>query len=111
MATVAVKAHWSWLCDTFGCMVCRMPASIHHCLSGSIAHELGVSKSVSEKNNDWLTIPLCHNHHQGAQGIHTIGVLTWEEQFGSQLSFLDRVNGHITSFDLFERAGLQRRKP
>lgn len=44
-----------------------------------IALGLGATKMVElhhtgmpDQRNDWLVIPLCDCHHQGAQGIHTL---------------------------------------
>jgi hypothetical protein len=35
-------------------------------------------------------IPLCFNHHQGAEGIHTLGTKAWERHFDvSQQDLLD----------------------
>lgn len=35
-------------------------------------------------------IPLCHNHHQGPEGIHTMGTKAWERAFNvSQKDLLD----------------------
>jgi hypothetical protein len=49
-----------------GCLICRLmgflgtPASAHHCFD------------TSDKD-DFLTIPLCPEHHQGATGFHGLG--------------------------------------
>lgn len=101
--TNELKEYWTFLRD-IGCMVCRGPTNIHHCVGGSIS-DAGIGRAMSRKNNDWLVIPLCHNHHQGSQGLHTIGVRTWEQQFGSQRSFVEALALRV-SFPLLERAGL-----
>ena len=37
-------------------------------------------------------IPLCFNHHQGADGIHTLGTKAWEKRFDvSQVDLLNEV--------------------
>ena len=49
-----------------GCVICHQqlgygtPAQVHH---------IG---DTSERS-DWLTIPLCYEHHQGATGFHGLG--------------------------------------
>jgi len=49
-----------------GCIICRnmglgdTPASAHHCFDTAM-------------RNDFLTIPLCKEHHQGARGFHGMG--------------------------------------
>ena len=34
-------------------------------------------------------IPLCHHHHQGGEGIHTLGTKIWEEKYGTQEDLLN----------------------
>ena len=46
------------------------------------------SAGTGQRTGDDCAIPLCLNHHTGAEGIHTIGVLTWEARYGSQLEML-----------------------
>ena len=52
---------------SLGCVVCRrilgreyVPAQVHHI-------------GDSSERSDWLTIPLCPEHHQGATGFHGAG--------------------------------------
>lgn len=35
-------------------------------------------------------ICLCHNHHQGADGIHTIGRKAWQEIHGTEAEVFER---------------------
>lgn len=67
-----------------GCMVCQSPAQIHHASGGSLRGQSGMGL----RSADDLALPLCMSHHTGAEGIHTIGVLTWEARFGTQLEML-----------------------
>ncbi len=70
------KRHKAILADS-GCLVCRHmfgiedgPVTLHHLRSG------GWGKG------DYKTlIPLCHYHHQGEGGIHTLGTKAWERKF------------------------------
>lgn len=61
----ASKAHMDRVRE-IGCILCRqmgdfnVPASAHHIMDN-------VARS------DWLTIPLCHFHHQGGGGFHYLG--------------------------------------
>jgi hypothetical protein len=64
---VNVKQHLEAIAS-LGCVVCRrildagyVPAMPHHIGS-------------PDERNDWLTIPLCHEHHQGSQGVHVSGL-------------------------------------
>jgi len=61
-----------WPCLAYGC---RLVGDVHHIHDGG------------EPPDDFKTIPLCHFHHQGAMGIHTLGREGWEARFGS----LDRL--------------------
>ena len=55
---------------SLGCMACRLlgygetPASLHHPRAG---------QGAAQRASDWLVIPLCHEHHQGKNGIHGHG--------------------------------------
>lgn len=62
-----------------GCCVCHALAGCHHVRSGS---------GMGQKASDFETIPLCHNHHQGSRGIHTLGVRKWQGIFGMERDFL-----------------------
>lgn len=59
-----------------GCMVCGGPAQIHHAKGGSMRYV--ESAGTGLRTGDDCALPLCANHHTGGEGIHTIGVQTWE---------------------------------
>lgn len=72
------KRHKAALAE-MGCMACRRlfphmapgPVQLHHLRTG------GWGKG------DYTTlIPLCYRHHQGQDGIHTMGTKAWEKHFG-----------------------------
>lgn len=66
-----------------GCMICAMPAEIHHIRTGQ-GHK---------RANHSEVIPLCPRHHRtGGYGvaIHA-GIKAWEEMFGTELDMLERV--------------------
>jgi hypothetical protein len=53
-----------------GCILCRVhfnaqdtPAEVHHIREGMGAM----------RRDDWLTIPLCPEHHRGQSGLHGLG--------------------------------------
>lgn len=54
-----------------GCILCRhygnegTPAQIHHLREG---------QGASQRGSDWTAVPLCREHHQGASGLHGLGV-------------------------------------
>jgi len=84
MAKSKAKAHMGRVADV-GCIVCweqlaqYVPAMVHHIRDGA---------GLSQRSSDWLTLPLCHNHHQGYDGIHSIGTRAWEGRYGTELSLL-----------------------
>jgi hypothetical protein len=55
---------------TLGCILCRhlgtpgTPASLHHPRQFA---------GAAQKASDWLQVPLCPEHHQGASGVHGLG--------------------------------------
>lgn len=72
------------------CVVCgAMPVQVHHASAGSM---IGIeSGGMGRKNGSDKALPLCLNHHTGAQGVHTIGVQTWEALYGPQSEMLEAV--------------------
>lgn len=69
-----------------GCIVCCQPAQIHHAKGGSMRYV--ESAGASQRTGDDCALPLCMRHHTGAEGIHTIGVQTWEARYGNQADML-----------------------
>lgn len=67
--------------DSLGCCICGQDSTHHH-LTG---HGYG---GRGTKASDYLTMPLCNNHHTGEQGIHRMGVDSWETIYGSQFEFI-----------------------
>ena len=80
------------LLSELGCILCGRPAEIHH-LKGL---EFGCGMVL--KANDHLTIPLCYDHHRGANGYHHLGKKTWEMKFEYQSVLLDETNSNIEIF-------------
>jgi len=82
-ATAKQRARWERLRE-LGCSVCKafMP-EIHHAKTG-----MG-----GRKNHD-LVFALCHFHHRGVKGIHTIGRKVWQEIYGTEDEHLAKV-AHI----------------
>lgn len=70
-----------------GCMICNGPAQIHHAKGGSM--RFVESAGAGLRTGDDCALPLCANHHTGREGIHTIGVQTWEARFGDQAEMLN----------------------
>jgi len=80
------------LLSEIGCCICRKPAEIHHCKG----HEFGCG--IGLKADDKYTIPLCYDHHRGANGYHTLGKRTWEGRYNSQSAMLEWTNERLDEF-------------
>lgn len=54
-----------------GCALCSIldmehtPAEVHHIRDG---------QGAAQRASDWLTVPLCPEHHRGSSGLHGLGV-------------------------------------
>ena len=78
------KARFNSLSE-YGCCICRRPAEIHHLIGFKY-------RGIAQKAKDENTIPLCVDHHRGQQGIHQIGIKTWEKAYGSQEYHLENID-------------------
>jgi hypothetical protein len=74
-----------------GCCICGQPPQIHH-LTGVKYRGMG------QKADDCYTIPLCMNHHTGAEGVHTIGKKTWEAKYRTQEELLEQTEIKIKEY-------------
>lgn len=79
--------------------------TVHHCHSGSISQN-GISRGIGQKNNDWLVICLPESLHvKSPKAIDgSIGVLTWEAKFGTQMKSLLWVCKEL-NVNVFKKAG------
>jgi len=86
--TKAEKAHKAALAES-PCVICVMLHGPHE--GGNVTlHHL---RTGGWGKGDYRTlIPLCFNHHQGKDGIHTLGTKAWERKFGvTQRELLEMV--------------------
>ena len=61
------------------CVICgAWPVQVHHCICGRFSQR---------KAGDYETIPLCYEHHLGADGIHS-GKETWVSKYGADHEYL-----------------------
>ncbi len=91
------------------CVVSMLyPVTLHHCHGGSML-DLGPAfqnPGMAERNNPFFQIPIVLKYHVGPMGIDgSTGVVEWERTFGSQVDFLEEVNGQL-DYDLWEQATL-----
>jgi len=84
----AIERQYLGKVAAIGCIICRMPAEIHHVRSGM---------GMGQRNTNFNVIPLCHKHHRtGGHGVALhAGKKTFEEKFGTELELLERVKGLI----------------
>jgi len=71
---------------SLGCIVCAAPANVHHIRDG---------QGTGQKASDYETIGLCHNHHQGRDGIHTLGTKRWQKIYGYERELLENVRREL----------------
>lgn len=91
-----------------GCIITGLPnPEIHHCRAGSMQAVVGMTGGAL-KADDWLVIPLCKRLHNGDDGIHTIGVETWESAYDYQVELIDRLCLK-TGIQVWSLAGIDRR--
>jgi len=82
-ATAAERTHMGRVA-ALGCILCdhlglgATPAQVHHIREG---------QGMSQRASNFLTIPLCLEHHLGKTGLHGLGTNAFERTYG--LSELD----------------------
>jgi hypothetical protein len=76
-ATAAERAHMGRVAG-LGCLLCGMPAEVHHIREG---------QGMAQRASNWLTVPLCPEHHRGMSGLHGLGERGFERRY--RLSELD----------------------
>lgn len=81
--TKAQRERWEQL-RALGCVICGQHAHIHHCHTGA----------GGRKDHDKV-IPLCHFHHQGAEGIHTLSRRVWEAKYGTEAEHLSALSERL----------------
>lgn len=60
------------------CVLCRhlgfeeTPAAAHHIRDGN---------GMAQRASDWLSVALCHEHHQGDSGFHGMGKMAFQAQY------------------------------
>ena len=60
---------------SLGCVVCRRILGVVY--TPAECHHIGDSSDRS----DWLTIPLCTEHHRGATGFHGLGERAFDRTY------------------------------
>lgn len=71
---------------SLGCIICGSPCQIHH---------LRFGMGMGQRNSHFKTIGLCHYHHTGKEGIHTIGIKSWQKKYGTELELHEKVRQQL----------------
>lgn len=87
--TKAQRARWAKILE-FGCIIifCKRKPSIHHC-----------GTSMGCKKDHDKVLPLCYFHHQGKQGLHTLGRRAWERIFGTEEELMEKLKKMLIRAD------------
>lgn len=89
--TKAEDEHLEWIAS-LPCSIkgCQRPSNVHH-----------IRKHGDTKDH-FKSIPLCHHHHQGKEGIHDKhGKKSWSEKYGDELEHLEELKARYP--ERFER--------
>jgi len=71
-----------------GCVICGGIPELHHNTK---------NRGYGAKSSNYDIMPICYKHHRGEEGIHYIGVKTWEDKFGDQDDLVRQVRLRIYS--------------
>lgn len=77
------------------CVICEIEHGAHE---GGYVELHHLRKGGWGKQDYKTLIPLCVNHHRGAQGIHTLGTKAWERKFANQLDLLEKVQDRMKAY-------------
>lgn len=71
-----------------GCVVCDLMHGVR--TECAVHHAVGLKyRATGKRASDRHTFGLCHAHHQGSLGIHTMGLRAWERAFYMQEELLE----------------------
>lgn len=63
------------------CVVCgNWPVQVHHIETG-----------MGRRKDHMRVIALCYDHHQGANGLHTIGRKAWVQRYGREADLMAKM--------------------
>lgn len=69
--TAAEREHMGRVA-ALGCLLCGQPAEVHHIREG---------QGMAQRASNWLTVPLCPEHHRGNEGLHGLGERGFERRY------------------------------
>jgi len=62
--------------------IASLPCCVCGAMDGTVIYHHVEAGGVGTKCSDYMTIPLCADHHTGDNGIHPLGRKTWAAKFG-----------------------------
>lgn len=74
------------------CVVCTIMGQVQS--TPTAAHHV---ESIRDGVSDYATVALCHDHHQGGNGVHTLSRRTFQMRY--QLSDVDLIALTIRQMD------------
>ena len=94
-----VDPDWKARVLLLGCIVCDqvglwVPAEPHHLTRG---------EALGKRDDDLRVIPLCHHHHRGYMGIHTVIKRVWIRLFGTEEELLEKTREQLVTRGFVER--------
>lgn len=103
--TAEIRRYWTALTED-GCCICKAPAEIAHCHSGSIVERMQEPKAKGVKllRYHWLVLPLCPPHGRDTYptGLDR-NVEEWESIYGTQADWIGRMEER-TGIDAWAKA-------
>lgn len=84
-ATARERYHMARVAE-LGCLVCYRPAQVHHIRDGV---------GMSQRSSNFLTVPLCFDHHLGTFSIHK-AKREFTAIHGSELDMLAKTISQLT---------------
>lgn len=61
-----------------GCILCK---HMGYGFTQAYLHHPRFSEGMGQRASDFLVIPLCYEHHQGATGLHGLGTREFERRY------------------------------
>jgi hypothetical protein len=103
VTTAAERRHMALVRD-LGCMITgRKDCILHHARGGSMSDN-GIHCGTSQRPNNYFVIPLIPEmHNTSSEGIHLMGVESWEKKYKKQYVMLKNISEAV-GYDVFEMA-------
>jgi hypothetical protein len=79
--TTKTEREWMSKVAQMPCVVCgSWPVQVHHAGTGA-----------GGRRDHMKVLPVCFDHHQGKNGIHTLGRKKWQGIYGTETELLEKL--------------------